>query len=98
VIPFLVIMRREFAQRLPQVRLPEDHETIETLSFDGADKPFRIRVAVGGVVRRLDDAYPRSRQRLAKRFAPFRIAVTNQDAVALQCAIAPRASAYGRFG
>ena len=56
MIPFLVIMRREFAQRPVQVRLPEDHEPIETFFFDGADKPFRVRVVVGSPVRRLDDA------------------------------------------
>ncbi len=26
MIPFLVIVRSEFAQRAPQVRFPEDHE------------------------------------------------------------------------
>jgi len=59
------------------MRLPEDHEMVEAFFFDGADKPFRVRVTVGGAVRRVDDANSRRCQRVPKRLTPFRIAVTD---------------------
>jgi len=87
VIPFLVIVRREFAQRAPQMRFPKDHLAVEAFFFDGADKSFRVRITVGRVVRRLDDPNPGGRERAPKGLAPFGIAVADQDAMAPQRAI-----------
>jgi len=86
VIPFLVIVRREFAQRAPQVRFPMDHLAVEAFFFDGAAKPFRVRITVGRVVRygRPESRRPRA---CGEGLAPFGIAVADQDAMAPQRAI-----------
>ena len=82
-----MVMRRESAQRSPQVRFTEDHQAVEAFFFDGPAKSFRVRIAVRGAVRRLNDANPCGRQRVLTRHTPFRIAVTDQHAVTGEHAI-----------
>ena len=47
--------------------------------------------------RRLDNADPRGSQPLPKRLAPFRIAIADQEAVALKRAVASRLSGVEPF-
>ena len=67
VIPVAVVVSHELAERPAQVGLAEEHEAVQTFFLNRSDEVFRMRVAVWRAVRRLDDADPGVRQRLAER-------------------------------
>jgi hypothetical protein len=57
VIALVMIVDHVFGQRVTEVPLTERNETVQALFLDRADKPFRVRVAVGRTKRGLHHAH-----------------------------------------
>ena len=75
VIPLVVIVRREGAERPAQVSLTENDDPVEAFLFDRPDEAFGVRVAIRRAVRRQYDTNPCLGQGLAERAAPLRVSV-----------------------
>ena len=59
VIPLVVIVRRERAERPAQMRLTKNDDPVEAFLADRPDEAFAVRVAIRRAVRRLYDTNPR---------------------------------------
>jgi hypothetical protein len=66
--------------------LPQRNQPIQAFLFDGPNKTLRMRIAVRSTERSL--VMPTRLEQLTNRKTPFPIAVANQDAVAVQHALA----------
>ena len=79
VIPLVVIVRREVAERPAQVSFTEKDDPVEAFFLDRTDEAFGVRVAIRRAVRRQYDTNPRVGQGLAERAAPLQVSVAEQD-------------------
>jgi hypothetical protein len=95
VIPFPVVMRREFRECPAQMGFAEDDDPIQAFLLNRLDESLRVRIAVGCVKRCLHHADAAVGQRPAKRDAPFGIPIADQDPVATEGAVRRQ---YTRWG
>ena len=82
-----VIVFSEGHERATEMRLAQDHQAVQTFFLDRSDEPFGVGVAVGRSVGCLDHTNAGGRQRLPNGGAPFRIAITDQEAGIPQTAV-----------
>ena len=47
MVPFFIVVGRDFAGEGPKMGLAKDHHLIQTLGFDSQNKAFRERIEVG---------------------------------------------------
>jgi hypothetical protein len=67
------------AQDVFEVAAAEDQQPVETLVADGADEPFRVRVRLWGLHRRVDDLDSFAAEQLVEGGGELAVAVVDQE-------------------
>ena len=87
MVPFVMIMRHELADRPPERRFTDENQAVQAGLLDASDESLRVRVEIRGTGRQSDRFNTRAGQCLAERDREERIPVVDQEALARQTAI-----------
>ena len=77
MVAFAMIVSDELGERPTEMPLAERNHAVQAFLFNGANKPLRVRFAVGRTERRPDDAHTGLFKQVPNRGAPLAIPVTN---------------------
>jgi hypothetical protein len=75
--PLAMVVRNEFLDHVAQVPFSEQDEMVQTLGFDGSDKPFRMGVAIGALRGNLRALHPSLLQDGLERCREQRVSIVD---------------------
>ena len=85
---FTMKVDEELGKCTAEVALPHRNEAVQAFRFNGANKPFRMRIAVRGAERCPDDAHGGRLEQLSHRRTPPPMAFANQESLCAEHAVA----------